>query len=199
MNIDEAARYDRLAPFYDLAILPTQLLIGRRWRWLLRQAKGRVLEIGIGTGATLRLYPPDSNVVGLDVSQRMLERAGRRARGMGRWIPLIRATADQLPFVDCSFETVVVSLVLCSVADLATVMTEIKRVLAPGGRILMLEHIRPPGALGALFDRLDPFWYRQSCHLNRASVDEIERAGFRIDHQQRWLRGIFAQVVATVE
>jgi SAM-dependent methyltransferase len=82
MNIDEAARYDRLAPFYDLAILPTQLLIGRRRRWLLRQAKGRVLEIGIGTGATLRLYPPDSNVVGLDVSQRMLERAGRRARGM---------------------------------------------------------------------------------------------------------------------
>jgi phosphatidylethanolamine/phosphatidyl-N-methylethanolamine N-methyltransferase len=197
MDIDEAARFDRLAPFYDLAMLPTELVIRRRRRELLRQVRGRVLEIGIGTGATLTLYPPMLEVIGVDLSWRMLERAARRARRLGWSVPLARMAANCLALRDGIFDTVVLTLVLCSVEDLPTALAECRRVLAPEGRLLLLEHVRPPGRLGTLFDRLDPFWYRRSCHLNRRTEQEVERAGFRIESHERWMFGIFMRLVAS--
>jgi ubiquinone/menaquinone biosynthesis C-methylase UbiE len=197
MDIDEAARFDRLAPFYDLAMLPTELVIRRRRRELLRQVRGRVLEIGIGTGATLALYPLGLELIGVDLSQRMLERAARRSKRLGWPIPLARMAADGLALHDGMFDTVVLNFVLCSVNDLPTALAESRRVLAPEGRLLLLEHVRPPGRLGTLFDRLDPFWYRRSCHLNRRTEQEVERAGFRIESRERWLLGILMRLVAS--
>jgi ubiquinone/menaquinone biosynthesis C-methylase UbiE len=197
VTVDEAARYDRIAAFYDLAIVPAQLVIAGRRRGLLRQARGRVLDIGIGTGATLGLYPSGVQVVGVDVSQRMLERAVRRARRRRPSVFLGRASAGRLPFRSGLFDTVVTSLVLCSVPDLPGVLAEIKRVLVPDGQLLLIEHTRPPGRLGRLFDRLDPFWYRQSCHLNRRTVEEVQRAGFDVLGLDHWLAHIFTRLVAT--
>jgi phosphatidylethanolamine/phosphatidyl-N-methylethanolamine N-methyltransferase len=197
MAIDEAARFDRLAPFYDLAIMPTELAIRQRRRELLRQVRGRVLEIGIGTGATLALYPAGLELIGVDLSQRMLERAARRAKRLGWSIPLARMSANRLALRDGIFDTVVLTLVLCSVDDLPTALSECRRVLAPEGRLLLLEHVRPPGRLGTLFDRLDSFWYRRSCHLNRRTEQEVERAGFRIESHERWLFGVLMRLVAT--
>jgi phosphatidylethanolamine/phosphatidyl-N-methylethanolamine N-methyltransferase len=194
--IDEAARFDKLAPAYDLSILPAELAIGRRRKRLLQRAHGDVLEIGIGTGRTLRFYPSDSRISGVDVSGEMLERARRRAAKLGRAVELRKMPADTLEFGDASFDAVVSSLVFCSVEAADRALREIRRVLRPGGELLMVEHIRPQGWLGRLFDWLDPWFYRQSCHVNRRTPEYVSAAGFDIVDEERWLRGVFASVRA---
>ena len=164
--IDEAARFDRMAPFYDLSIAPVELVIQRRRRQLPAQAHGDVLELGVGTGRSLRLYPLDCRLTGIDPSQRMLDRARRKAVRLGRHVDLRLMSAESLDFPDAAFDTIVSSLVFCSVDDPSRALTEAHRVLRPGGQLLMIEHVRPPGRLGRLFDRMDPWFYQQSCHLN---------------------------------
>ena len=195
--IDESARFDKLAPVYDLSILPVEMVVRRRRARLLEHAHGDVLEIGVGTGRTLRFYPRDSRITGIDVSREMLERARIRVARLGRAADLQLMPAGQLTFADASFDVVVSSLVFCSVeaADLA--MQEIRRVVRPGGKLLMTEHIRPSGWLGRLFDRLDPWFYRQSCHLNRRTPERVRAAGFEVTEEHRWLWGIFATLRAS--
>src|SRR5712692_7286052 len=197
--IDEAARFDRLAPWYDLSIKPAELVIYRRRRELLAQARGDILELGVGTGQTLRLYPPGCRLTGIDPSEKMLERARRKARRMGRKADLRLRSAEALDFPTAAFDTVVSSLVFCSVDDPSRALAEAHRVLRPGGQMLMIEHIRPPGRYGRLFDRLDPWFYQQSCHLNRSTPEDVRKAGFELVSDERWLFGAFAAVRARRE
>ena len=194
--IDEAARFDRLAPWYDLSIKPAELAINRRRRELLAQARGDVLELGVGTGQTLRLYPPDCRLTGIDPSQKMLERARHKAQRLGRQVDLRPMSAEALDFPAASFDTVVSSLVFCSVDDPSRALAEARRVLRPGGQLLMIEHIRPHGRLGHAFDRVDPWFYQQSCHLNRRTPDYVREAGFELAAEEGWLFGIFSAVQA---
>ena len=190
--IDEATRFDKLAPTYDLSILPAELVV-RGWRAeLLRRAHGEVLEIGIGTGRALRCYPPDARITGIDVSREMLSRARSRAARLGRAVDLRVMSAGELRFPDASFDAVVCSLVFCAIEATDRALHEIGRVLRPGGELLMVEHIRPGGRLGRLFDWLDPWFYRQSCHLNRRTPERVRTAGFEIVEEHRRLWGIFA-------
>jgi len=161
----------------------------RRWReWLARGARGRTLDLGCGTGRTLPLFADEARTVGLDPSPDSLRRARKRAPR----IPLVRASAQALPFRNGAFDTVVTSLVFCSVPDSALALGEVRRVLGPGGRLRMIEHVRARSAFGArLQDLVQPAWTRLTggCHPNRDTEAEVESAGFGIEDKGRRSRG----------
>lgn len=156
-----------------------------RWRrWLVAGARGRTLEVGCGTGRNLPLYSGGVRAVGVDPVWENLVKARRRARG----VPLVRASAEALPFRDGAFDTVVSSLVFCSVPDPMLGLAEVKRVLAPGGALRMMEHVRSTGALAArVQDLVQPAWtwIAGGCHPNRDTERNVERAGFRIEDEGR--------------
>lgn len=159
------------------------------WRhWLVAGASGRTLDVGCGTGRNLPLYPPGVRVVGLDPHAEPLARARRRAPG----VPLVRASAEALPFRDGTFDTVTSGLVFCSVPDAARGLGEVRRVLAPGGSLRMLEHVRSPRPWKArLQDAVEPFWTRLTggCHPNRDTERAVAAAGFSIEPDGRRAKG----------
>ena len=136
------SRWDRRAVHYDAAgRLLERLLIGDSRAWIGRQATGRTLEVAVGTGRNLPHYPAGLDLTGLDLSPEMLARARRRAAELGRRVDLREGDAERLPFPDGSFDTVVCTLALCAVPDREAAIAEIDRVLRPGGRLLLLDHV----------------------------------------------------------
>lgn len=180
-----AALYDRMLAATEragLAEMRTQLLAG---------ARGRTLELGAGTGLNLAHYPPQvTELVLAEPDPHMAERLRARvpAAGSERRIEVISAPAEELPFDDGSFDTVVASLVLCTVEDPARALAEARRVLVAGGAFLFLEHVRShrPGA-ARWQDRVErPWgWIAGGCHPNRATDEAIAAAGFWIEHLER--------------
>lgn len=169
----------------------------RRWRRaLLQSARGRVLEVGCGTGLMLNLYPDEPQpVIGLEPDRAALRRAAER-RPDG---PLCCASVERLPFNDASFDTVVSGLVFCSVNDARRGLAEISRVLKSDGRLLMLEHVHARSAAGRwLLDRMQPGWtlITGGCHPNRDTEFLVERAGFRIERAHYRARGLLRRFVA---
>ena len=166
--------------------------LGARWekkhgealrRNLLADVRGRVLEVGVGTGLSFPHYPDVDELVGVEPSGPMLRRARRRAAETGREIELVQAPAEALPFPDDSFDTVVAMTVLCTVADLDRALAEIRRVLRPNGRFVFVEHVRADDPkLARWQDRLErPWrWVGGGCHPNRRTLQAIESAGFEV-------------------
>lgn len=152
-----------------------------QWRrWVAGGARGRTLDLGCGTGRNLPLFPPGVRAVGLDPSAEALERARRRAPGTA----LVQGRAEALPFRDGCFDTVVSGLVLCSVSDPARGLAEVRRVLAAGGTLRALEHVRATRPWRARFqDIVQPAWtwFAGGCHPNRDTERLVEAAGFAID------------------
>ena len=153
-------------------------------RKLLAPAEGRVLEVGAGTGFNLPHYPPQvSELVVTDRLDGMLHRARKRAAASGREIATARVTGESLPYEDGSFDTVVASFVLCSVAEQDPVLAEIRRVLKPGGRYLFMEHVRSDDpALARKQDRYEGLWKAVcfGCHCNRDTLPRIQ-AAFQVE------------------
>ncbi|MGD1995910.1 MAG: class I SAM-dependent methyltransferase [Anaerolineae bacterium] len=183
--------FDGLAPGYDLGMLPLELagLRGLRRRTF-PSLKGRVLELGVGTGANLPLYGSEARVVGLDVSGPMMVRA--RSRLARASISLVQADAQHLPFADRSFDVVSSSLLFCSVVDPAQALAEARRTLASEGRLVLVEHTRGEGFGAWLTDLLNPLWitFSKVCHLNRQTTQSVAAAGFRLIRVERRLLGI---------
>ncbi len=156
-----------------------------RWRrWLVAGARGRVLDLGSGTGRNLPLLPAGTVAVALDPSWESLRRARRRAPT----IPLVVGSAEALPFRAGSFDTVLSGLVFCSVPDPQRGLGEVRRVLAPGGRLRMLEHVRSVRPWKArLQDRLQPAWTALAggCRPNRETERTVEASGFTIEAEGR--------------
>ena len=167
-----------------------------RWRReLAALADGDVLEIGCGTGQMLPLYPDTTAIVAFDPNRASLDRARRRCPGAG----LLVADAQRMPFADASFDTVVSGLVFCSVPNAEQGLAEIRRVLRPGGRLLMLEHVHASGRLGRwLLDAMQPAWTRFTggCRPNRDTESVVRRAGFRIESDHYRARGLMRRFVA---
>jgi ubiquinone/menaquinone biosynthesis C-methylase UbiE len=161
----------------------------RQWRrWLVQGTAGRTLDLGCGTGRNLRLFPERADVVGLELELRMAHRARRRAPDR----PLVVASAESLPFKGAIFETVVSSLVFCSVTDPAQGFAEVRRVLSADGKLRMLEHVRSAWApVARLQDLTQPLWTAVSggCHPNRDTELTVEQSGFSIDASSRRARG----------
>ena len=173
-----AAVYDRM-----MASTERDGLAARRAA-LLGQASGDVLEIGGGTGANLNHY--GDRVTSLTVTEPEPPRAKRLRAHIAQRRPdtrLVEAPAEQLPFDDASFDTVVSTLVLCTVADQSRALSELRRVLRPGGRLLFIEHVRSDDPkLAKWQDRLLPLNVRMGhgCHCNRATLAGIRAAGFEV-------------------
>jgi len=152
-------------------------------------ARGRVLEVGIGSGYNLRHYGPDVEaVVGVDPSPHLLARADKAPRRAGLPLELHVLDAERLPFADDSFDTVVMTWVLCSVPDVPTALAELRRVLRPGGRLVFVEHgLAPEPGVQAWQRRLTPLWrpLAGGCHLDRPADALLEAAGFRLEHLER--------------
>jgi len=167
-----------------------------RWRrWLAAGARGRTLDLGCGTGRTLPLFPAGAHVVGADPAHAPLLRARRRAPG----VPLVQASAEALPFRDGAFDTVVSSLVFCSVPRPERGLAEVRRVLAPGGTLRMIEHVRSTRPWKArLQDAVQPLWTRVAggCHPNRETERTVEASGFSIDAGERRAQADLRRFVA---
>jgi ubiquinone/menaquinone biosynthesis C-methylase UbiE len=135
---ETASKYDRKVGFAE------KVLFGDGRSWVCSQARGGVLEIAVGTGLNFRHYPDDVTLTGIDLSPAMLQVARRRAQELGREVDLRADDAQELDFPDECFDTVVSTLSLCTIPDDRKAVGEAKRVLRPGGRLLLLEHVRSP-------------------------------------------------------
>lgn len=182
--------YDRLfASQYDrfLALAERDGLAARRAE-LLGGARGRVLEVGAGTGLNLDYYPQElDRLVMTEPSEPMAKRLKERAAQSPLDPEVVIAPAEKLPFEDDSFDTVIGTLVLCTVPDPVATLAELKRVLAPDGQLLLMEHVRSESPDRAKWqDRLETPWrlYGNGCYCNRDTVSIVEAAGFSWDDLQ---------------
>jgi ubiquinone/menaquinone biosynthesis C-methylase UbiE len=176
-------RYDRQAPWYDLNDMPMELFARtlRRRLWA-KIGGGRVLEVGVGTGRNLPYHPPESGVTAIDISPKLLAKAARKARKKGQPVELGLMDAQGLAFGDGSFDSAAATFVFCSVPDPLVGLAEVRRVLKPGGRFLLLEHVRMKNRiLGWIMDRLNPIAVRLSgANINRDTVGNVAKAGFEV-------------------
>jgi ubiquinone/menaquinone biosynthesis C-methylase UbiE len=163
---------------------------------LVARVRGHVLEVGTGTGLALPGYPEDvASITAIDIDAESLARARRRRPG----VEIVQGDVQQLPFRDQSFDCVISSLVFCSVKDPARGLSEIHRVLAPGGALHMLEHVRAPSpGLARLQDRLTPAWCWMSggCRLNRNTFSLVQAAGFDVTRRVQLLDGLAEEISA---
>lgn len=191
-------RYDRMAWLYDLYDAPMEWFGGvrRLRRDLLSRARGHVLEVGVGTGKNLEFYPSDVNLTAIDVAPRMMARARRRARTLGRRVRFVEADVQRLPFPDDTFDTTVATAVFCSVADPVVGLQELKRVTRPQGQILLLEHVRPRNPiLGRLADAITPITRRLfGFRANRRTEDNVVAAG--IEPKTIIRKGVWREIIA---
>jgi ubiquinone/menaquinone biosynthesis C-methylase UbiE len=192
------AFFDRSAASYDGWMRPfDRLLLGDGRQRLCACARGRTLEIAVGTGLNLPFYPPDARLTGIDVSPAMLALARGRAQALGRDVELRLGDAQALAFPDGSFETVVFTLALCTIPDERRALAEAHRVLRPDGRLLLLEHVRSPVAPVRWVQRLlDPLFGLVGDHLLRDPLDHLAATGFRVERCDRSKWGIIQEVVA---
>ncbi len=195
-----------MAAVYDPLVAPFDPIGVDKWRqWVVSAARGRVLELGVGTGLNLRHYRAAETVAAIDPDGASLRRAFSRRLGSAgqpdhdQRIALYQARAEALPFPGAFFDAVIGTLVFCTIGDPGLALSEAHRVMKPGGALRLIEHVRVsnPVIAGAQ-DIVTPLWKEIAggCHLNRDTLAAVERAGFRVlaahPHIGGWFMGIDA-------
>ena len=178
-----AALYDRMNAAVE------RRWMGARREALLSGASGEVLEIGGGTGANLPHYRGVEHLTISEPDPFMREKLWPKLENAGVPVRVSDAGAEALPFPDDAFDTVISTLVLCTVPDQGAALREIRRVLRPGGRLLFIEHVRGEGRAARWQDRVTPLWRRLAggCHPNRDTVAAMRTAGFRVEPLERFV------------
>jgi len=186
-----APRYDRGMAFFE------RLQFGGGREWVCSRATGRTLEVAVGTGLNLPFYASEVTLTGVDLSPAMVALARKRATALGRDVELREGDAEALPFADASFDTVVCVLSLCTIPDPAKALAEMARVLRPGGRLLLLDHIgsdrRPVLALQRFLER---FTARNGEYQTRRQLPLLGPAGFTVTESERLKLGSVERVAA---
>ena len=184
--------YDRQMQFCD------RVLLGDSRPWVCAQATGRTLEVAIGTGLNLPLYPPGVELTGIDFSPAMLGVAQTRARQLGRIVDLQVADAQALPYTDASFDTAVCTFALCAIPDERRAVGEMIRVLRPGGLLLLADHIAaatwPVRGLQRILNLSTvPL---QGEHMLRRPLRQVQAAGLQIERRERFKAGMVERLAA---
>ena len=175
------------AAFYEVLSKGEDRMIRRYRAQVAGEARGRVLEIGAGNGLNFSHYRQALEVTAVEPQPGMLKNAALRAAAAPVPVRLVRGSAEALPARDGSVDTVVLSLVMCTVADPAAVLREVRRVLAPGGEVRLFEHVRSPAPGVARWqDRLNrPYgFFSGGCNMNRDTLSALRRAGFAVRYRR---------------
>jgi ubiquinone/menaquinone biosynthesis C-methylase UbiE len=187
--------------WYDRTLLPWLLdfacgmpMIRQQRLKVVPQAQGRVLEVGIGTGLNLPFYDKTKvqRIVGLDPALRMHRLALRRIARTGLDVELVGLSAEAIPLPPASFDTVLTTYTLCTIPDPVAALKEMRRVLAPGGKLLFCEHGRAPEQNVRKWQtRVQPYWSRIAggCRLDRDIPGLLAEAGFRFDVHTGYIPG----------
>ena len=188
----EAPRYDRQISFFE------RVLFGGGREWVCSQAEGEVLELAAGTGRNLEHYPRGVQITAVELSPEMITIGRTRAEALGRDADLQIGDVQDLDFPDESFDTVVCTLGLCTIPDPRKAISEAYRVLRPGGKLILLEHVRSPSLPVRTIERaLEPLSVRfQADHLTREPLDYLEAEGFEVERLERSKWGIVERVLA---
>jgi ubiquinone/menaquinone biosynthesis C-methylase UbiE len=191
--------YEKEAPKFDRSMgrWDRTLFAGTR-EWVCAQAKGDVLEIAIGTGLNLPFYSDAVRLTGVELSPAMIEVARARAEELDREVELRLGDAEALEFADASFDTVICTYSLCTIPDDRAAVREVKRVLRPGGKFLLAEHVRSPMAIVRFVEMLiEPMAVRLGGdHLTREPLEHLEAEGFAVEDVHRSKLGIVELVRA---
>jgi ubiquinone/menaquinone biosynthesis C-methylase UbiE len=187
-----ARSYDKQMGFFD------RTLFGSSRSWVCDQASGDVLEVAIGTGLNLTRYPADVRLTGIEWSPAMLAIARGRAAGLGRAVDLTEGDAHAMPYPDASFDTVVCTLSLCAIGDPDRAVSEMTRVLRPGGRLLLLDHVAssswPVRAVQRLLELVTVPLGGE--HFLRRPLHQVQAAGLTIEARDRFTLGIVERLAA---
>lgn len=190
----------KLAPKYDkkIALFERKVLGEEHRAWACSQAGGKTLEVAIGTGLNLPYYPAGLSLTGIDLSPEMLAIAEERAAELGRAVELREADAQALPFEDASFDTVVCTYSLCNVPDDVVAVQEMKRVLKPGGKLILVDHIRSAVKPVFWIQRVWEFFSIRidGDHQTRRPLGHVKAAGFEVVTRDRMRWGILERLVA---
>ena len=183
-------RYNRISGFYDFLEKPMESMFSKHRERMLKNARGKVLEVGAGTGKNFQYYPDDVEVTAIDFSPEMVKIASSKATKLKNIKNVIEMDAEHMVFNDDTFDTVVTSCVFCSVPQPVQGLKEIRRVCKNGGKILMLEHVKSSNpVLAPLMDILNPIpLHIYGANINRNTVENIRKAGFQnIFVEDLWL------------
>lgn len=184
--------YNRNAALYDKLLAPVDGTLSKWRKRLLKDVRGKTLEIGVGTGKNMEHYPKGVSLTGIDSSENMLKYARKRANGHNHIDDLLMMDAENLIFSDNTFDTVVSSCVFCSVHNPVKAFEEIKRVCKSNGNIYLLEHVRSNKKIvGKIMDILNPISYTlYGDNINRRTYDNLIKAGFepsQIEVENVWM------------
>ncbi len=176
-------RYNRLSSYYDILESFMEGSFGLWRKSLLALAKGKILEVGVGTGKNFPYYPPGADVTGIDLAEKMLSLARARAAKLNLPFHLLEQDIEKLDFPDNTFDTAVATFVFCSVPDPVRGLQELRRVVKPTGRILLLEHVRiDKPVIGFIMDRLNPLIvHLVGANINRRTIENVGKAGLLIE------------------
>jgi len=194
------SRYQRLSPMYDRmeGMAEKRYHPWRKRLWSLVDG-ANILEVGVGNGKNMAYYPTDAQITAIDLTPGMLERARKRAIELSLHVDLCLGDVQALDFPNSSFDTVVATFVFCSAPDPVLGLEQIKRVLKPGGKVFLLEHMRSTNPLiGFAMDILNPLVVRiMGANINRRTVDNVRQSGLEIDViEDLGMSGIFKLIMA---
>lgn len=183
---------------YDVAMKPLEATRFKKVRKsLVRTAEGEVLEIGSGTGVNFPYYQCVQHVSAVEPNPLMTERGKRRLKQAKVPITVFEYTAESLPFEDNTFDTVIATLVFCTIPDPERAMMEIQRVSKPGAKILFFEHVHmEQPLLRKIQDLLNPLWYKvcDGCHLNRDTLSTIQQVGIEVTTVEAYYKKLFLSI-----
>ncbi len=196
MDTKTRKKWDAAAKTFDIFSFADDRRLGADKKRLFARMRGRTLHVAAGTGNDFKYFPPGMDITAIDISPLMLERAKRKAAAYRGTIVLRQADVTALDFADESFDTVTTVCTFCSVPRPIAGLRELYRVLRPGGRILMFEHVRSAiGPIGIMLDLMTPFTRRVGPELNRDTVGNVQKAGFRL----RRVENVYLDIVKTIE
>ncbi|NOY78299.1 MAG: class I SAM-dependent methyltransferase [Calditrichaeota bacterium] len=190
-------RYNRTSVVFDLLEKPMEGF-SAGWREdIISEVSGTVLEVGVGTGRNIPYYPETVNVIAIDFSKKMLDKAREKYENTHKNVTFIEMDVQKMDFSDNRFDCVLTSCVFCSVPIPVLGLKEIRRVCKPGGKIVMLEHVRSTHkVIGPLMDALNPFpLFLYGANINRDTVGNLKKAGFTTIHVTDLWGDIFKKIV----